>query len=312
MAHRRPAVLPLKRVLLATDFTVGATGALRRTALLPLTAGSVLRLLHVIPTEVPTRLLASEKSEARRRLVQARAAVAKALRARRTRGVDIQVAVVHGEPALAIAHHAEARRMELIVVGRHGARGFRDALLGSTAERIIRAGKVPVLVVAGPVRYPYRRALVAMDLSAAGGALVDLTTRLIAASAPLPRVVHAVEAPLERIFARVARPRDLARYHRECREAAQTVLEAALAGVGHQPPGRDLILRRGDPREVILGIAHREQADLIVLGTHGRGGLPHLLLGSIAEAVIRHAGCDVLVAKPGRIRRGARAATSPA
>ncbi|MFO0906213.1 MAG: universal stress protein [Pirellulales bacterium] len=53
----------------------------------------------------------------------------------------------------------------------------------------------------------------------------------------------------------------------------------------------------GSPAEAIVQIAREEQADMIVLGTHGRTGLARLLLGSIAEAVLRHAECPVLTVK---------------
>jgi nucleotide-binding universal stress UspA family protein len=57
------------------------------------------------------------------------------------------------------------------------------------------------------------------------------------------------------------------------------------------------MLRGGDARQVILDVAAERNADLVALGTHGRSGVAHVLLGSVAEAVIRAAGCDVLVAR---------------
>jgi universal stress protein A len=56
----------------------------------------------------------------------------------------------------------------------------------------------------------------------------------------------------------------------------------------------------GVPAEVIVAEAEAEQADLIVMGTHGRTGLPHVLVGSVAEAVIRKAPCPVLAVKVSR------------
>jgi universal stress protein A len=53
----------------------------------------------------------------------------------------------------------------------------------------------------------------------------------------------------------------------------------------------------GDPATAIVEAAHQEGADLIVLGTHGRTGLTRLLMGSVAEAVVRNAGCPVLTVK---------------
>ena len=53
----------------------------------------------------------------------------------------------------------------------------------------------------------------------------------------------------------------------------------------------------GDPADEIVDFARRENIDLIVMGTHGRTGLDHVLLGSVAEAVVRHAHCPVLTVK---------------
>lgn len=55
----------------------------------------------------------------------------------------------------------------------------------------------------------------------------------------------------------------------------------------------------GQPAEEILRVAREEAVDLIVMGTHGRTGLPHILFGSTAEAVVRGAPCPVFTVKPG-------------
>jgi nucleotide-binding universal stress UspA family protein len=57
-------------------------------------------------------------------------------------------------------------------------------------------------------------------------------------------------------------------------------------------------LVRGDPLHGIIGLAEKESADLIVIGTHGRTGLRRVLMGSVAESVVRHAKCPVLTVRP--------------
>lgn len=64
--------------------------------------------------------------------------------------------------------------------------------------------------------------------------------------------------------------------------------------------GRDgarIRLRRGDPREAVLDTAREQGSDLIVVGSHSRPGPTPVLLGTVAEAVARRAGCDVLVVR---------------
>ncbi len=58
---------------------------------------------------------------------------------------------------------------------------------------------------------------------------------------------------------------------------------------------RDIVVRVGDPREIVLTVADEVGADLIVLGTHARRGIGRVLLGSVAESVTRRAHCPVLV-----------------
>ncbi len=60
------------------------------------------------------------------------------------------------------------------------------------------------------------------------------------------------------------------------------------------------LVREGRPAEIICDEARETEADLIVMGTRGLTGLKHLLVGSVAEHVIRLAPCPVLVARPGR------------
>lgn len=80
------------------------------------------------------------------------------------------------------------------------------------------------------------------------------------------------------------------------RERAQTALQEFLpADLNYQP--LELLIAVGAPYEQILQTATDQRVDLIVMGTHGRTGLSHTLLGSVAERVLRLASCPVLTVK---------------
>jgi nucleotide-binding universal stress UspA family protein len=81
------------------------------------------------------------------------------------------------------------------------------------------------------------------------------------------------------------------RYHRETAEAGAR--ELASAGLRAEPR-----LLAGDPRHSIVDEARRAGASLIVVGSHGRSGIAKLLLGSVAQHVVSHAPCSVLVVRP--------------
>jgi nucleotide-binding universal stress UspA family protein len=71
------------------------------------------------------------------------------------------------------------------------------------------------------------------------------------------------------------------------------------AAVGFRGSGMTVMSRVewGDPREVLVRLATAEKVDLVVVGSHGRGGLAQLLLGSVANHVVTHAPCSVVVVK---------------
>jgi nucleotide-binding universal stress UspA family protein len=189
--------------------------------------------------------------------------------------------------------------MDLLVVGRHGRRPFRELLIGSTAQRVLQQGHIAILLVARRARAGYRRPLVAVDLSEASRAILDLAARVVAPTRPMLEVVHVYETAYEGMVRRVASKGARSAYQRECRERASEAVTKLIGESAAASVIRAVALRHTDPRVAILEEARVRRADLIALGKHGRTGLPHLLLGSVAEAVMHHANCDVLVAPHG-------------
>lgn len=95
-----------------------------------------------------------------------------------------------------------------------------------------------------------------------------------------------------------ARPKHFPNLPDEVRRGAQRQLESLRVElVGDRVPTR-LILREGEPANNICAVAEEEVVELIVLATHGHGGIRRFLLGSTAERVMRCAPCSVLVYKP--------------
>jgi nucleotide-binding universal stress UspA family protein len=75
-------------------------------------------------------------------------------------------------------------------------------------------------------------------------------------------------------------------------------LERILVELQDEGISAEFAAHRGSPERTIVDVAARKGADLIVMGTHGRTGLAHVLLGSVAERVVRAAHCPVISVKP--------------
>lgn len=287
---RRPR---LGNILVATDFSAGAASAVARAALLPITPGSAITLLHVLPSD------GAAEAAARRALAQAAVAARAATQAAGQTDVDVFTALAHGTPFVEIIRSARDTRAQLIVLGRHGRRAFRDLVLGSTAERVIRKGDTPVLVVTAQAAGPYRRPLVAVDGSDTSRRAFELALRVVGPDVRTIEVVHAYEVDHEGALRRTGLPdQELRAYRLQSKNAARALVETFLAACGDDGRAARVALRRGDPRRVILRVVAQRRADLLALGTHGRSGLAQLLIGSVAEAVVRMVSCDVLVARP--------------
>jgi nucleotide-binding universal stress UspA family protein len=300
----RPPAPLFRRLLVGTDFSAGAAGALTRIPFLPLAPRAEISLLHVMPGWINPALHGREVRKAEDRLHRAAARLVRGLEAAGHDGVRVGTMLTQGEPHTEILRRSA--RADLVVVGRHGRRSFRDLLDGSTAERVVRHAVVPTLVVGGPARSAYRRPVAAVERDSVSRVTLELAARLLEPGRRVLEVVHAYHPAHEAMLARAGTPAGRAAYRRECRTEACRAIAGLIRTTSAAPAVRGIRLRRADPRLAIVGTARARRADLIVVGTHGRTGLAHALMGSVAEAVIRHAACDVLVAPPRRRAKATR------
>lgn len=292
-------------VLVPIDLTASSDRVLGRVSLLPLAKDASLTILHVVPSSLPYTEQQRAKADARRVLAREVAHVRKQLR----RGVDVEAIVTVGGPAKEIAASATKLRVDLIVVGRGGGRPLRDSFLGSTAERVVRQARLPVLVVRLPARSAYRRPALALDLDLDHFAHEVIRSLLHVLPRPSPRVevIHAFDAPYGHLIY-PSLPEDHAEERREelrfnaTRKLAK-VLDAALAKADVAPEDAPLWkphVRYGSPRRVVEKAIKKSETDLLVLGTRGHSGAAHVFLGTVAGDLLRASKCDVLLVPPRR------------
>lgn len=210
-------------------------------------------------------------------------------------GYPVWGEVAEGKAASKIVRAVRARGAKLVVVGGPPP----DRLLGSTADRVIRRSPVPVLVVRLPPPSGYRRLAVGIDFSEASGRALATALRLAEPGARVTvcHVLDTLGLPASGEASAAARERE-PRVREWVRRWAPGAAGSADLAVRVEP---------GSPREALLAAARELSADLLAVGSRGRGPLRHFLMGSVAEASARRAPCDVLVAGP---RTGPAAATA--
>ncbi|HEU4457481.1 MAG TPA: universal stress protein [Longimicrobium sp.] len=198
---------------------------------------------------------------------------------------------VPGSPGTAIVEVVEEARADLVVVGAARAGRLATAFLGTTAQRVLRGSPVPVLVVRRPLHRPLERVLLTTDLSELSAAVheeaLDTVASLFGASksARSLLVVALPAVPLPLSQDAVGR-------------AAFAELGAFLAARRPRDAAVKPRVRMGGAAEAIAAEAGDWDADLLVLGTHARGWAARLALGSVAEAALRDAPCNVLAVPP--------------
>lgn len=205
--------------------------------------------------------------------------------------VDLVEAI---DPRTAILEAAERHHADVLVLPTHARTGLRRALLGSVAEHVLRRSPRPVLLLtdrmvqhAGPRAPGIGDVVLTTDLSpaaaAAYGPAVDLARRL-GRRLHLVSVVPAREPPPLGGGAPVAPPPPDPEARLRDRRQALSDLAVRL---GSEQPVDVAVACDDDPAPAIVRLAVGLGAACLVVATHGRSGLWRLLLGSVAEQVVR-------------------------
>lgn len=189
----------------------------------------------------------------------------------------VTTAVRSGYPAEVLAE--ESRTARLVVLGDRGASRFEGALAGSVAVSLLSRAECPVVVVRGRSLRTTRATaglpvVVGLDGTPAADAALEVALELAAARGADLVVLHCAEQPVggpvvDRLVA--------------ARAAGRGVLVRVVSGAGH-------------PDDLLLAEARRAQ--LVVVGSRGRGDLAGLLLGSVSAALVHGADCPVVVVGP--------------
>lgn len=303
----RDSASPLHNIVAATDLSDTAATALQWAREIAADHQACLHIVHASKLagwstdyrEVDARIPSEIQNATRKKLEETAEGF-------RQEGLRVDTTIKPGEPCEVVLSAADLCQADLVVVGTRGQRGLDYLLLGSTAQRVVQRAVSPVLTVhphdAEKAR-PIRRILVATDFSAEAEAALH-TCLTLSSAAPVETqvlLVHAYLVPYDLMGADgvVSASAGLEQWKTAQSEVEQR-LESSVRQIETSGVQVEVLGLEGYPPEVIIDKAEENNVDLIAMGTHGRTGLSHVLLGSTAERVIHRAHCPVLTVRRAR------------
>lgn len=201
---------------------------------------------------------------------------------------DVEIVVEKGKPEDVVLRAARARPVDLIVTGIAGNDPLGQSILGNTTTTLVRKSLAPILVVKKRDIAPYRRVVVASDLSEASSNALEVATRLFEPSQIT--LYHVFDVPFGAfVDDRTAYERDLEK------GALDEARKFASRHLGTKAAELDVAVATGDAAVRVADYAAETDADLVIAGTHGRTGILGVLMGSVAVALLDEVPCDVMI-----------------
>lgn len=297
--------LVVRRILCPTDFSDFSRRALAHATVLAHWYGARVTLLYVQPmmpslggfpplvSPVALEPLSHEHTLDDLRAFGAAAAAA---------GVEVDAAVRDGGAGAQILDEAHEGGADLIVMGTHGRGGFERLVLGSVTEKVLRKAPCPVLTVSLPAGLgaPHeppqlRRLLCATDLSPASAEAMRAAFSLARVGGARLTVLYVLDWPQHEIPGH--RYFDVPEYRRHLEGESARQLQAAIPPEVRECCSVREVVAVGTPWREILRVAAEDEAEMVVMGVHGRNALDRLLFGSTAYHVVRQAPCPVLTVR---------------
>ena len=280
-------MLTVRRILFAFDFSAGSTQAFPQAVFLAQTHGAELHIVHVATDDADGEFpLATED-----------------MAGWVTGDVTLdELAIVQEQrtgstPGNELRSYVKAEEIDLVVMGTHGRSGTDRLLFGSVAEEVVREVPCPVLTVRTRQETPgaedVSRVLAPVDFSDVSRVTIAHAAHLAEAYGAELHLFHVIEVP-EHPPANM-RPEhfpekavlDQAKYDLEKLASELELTDVEVAAKG------------GDPSKQTLAYIDSSDIDLVVIASKGRTGLDRMLIGSVADDLLRKCPVPVFTVKPG-------------
>lgn len=289
-------MLSIRRILFPTDLSESGRKPFPKAVALADWYDAELRILHVVKAE--------EEANGRFPLMRDQLKEWSTTVRSDQDTVPIDQIAIHQDrvgassPTEGITQYVRNEGIDLVVMGTHGRRGVNRMVFGSVTEKVVRRAQCPVLTVReGSEVEPtqtVRRMVVPVDFSEASKMALRHAKEIALTYGAKLELVHVVEEMVHPSAYGVEPPgvpgNDILNR-----------LERSLAEMVRKDIGYEHVRVKatvGHPPSAILDYVRNRNADLVVIATHGRTGLDRILIGSVAEPVIRRSPTPVFVVKP--------------
>lgn len=210
---------------------------------------------------------------------------------------NVSVEVRDGRPDRVIADVATSTSADIVVVGEHSRPRGLWPTLGSTAEALVRCAPVPVLLARAVPPHAPKHILVAVDDSEPARAAMRWACGFARAFGAHTTVYHGFRPVYLNLAESVSGIAAGKRLRQQQLEQAEAWVEQQVDGVGFQQDALTIRVQESDPATGVISAQRGSDVDLIVMGSSGAGGAGRLLLGSVADGVLRGSSCSVLVVR---------------
>lgn len=262
-------------------------------------------LIRVVP---PTPYPAAERNVDRTKAMSDAEAYLEGMFVEPTGDSSVDTAVYYGDPAQTIIEEARARGVDLIVMSTHGRTGLGKWVYGSVAEQVFRHVPVPALIIPPHLRVEWPtdrqpRILVPLDGSELAHEVLAATHELassLKADVILLRVISPMRyTHIENYPDEVAVPTG---------DIGPAEAEIYLEQIATELRAKDHVVDTRIVEDLFTGEAIAEaartvNADIIAMSTHGRSGIPRLVMGSVAAKTIQNATAPILLVRPVAMRQ---------
>lgn len=219
----------------------------------------------------------------------------------RADGAQVDVNVARGLPEEAIVEAAQSGGRHLVAMATHGRTGLERLVMGSVADKVLHRCTVPLLLFRPkpgrtcPARLP-RTIIVPLDGSDLGDQALPLAGVLARGLGGRVLLVHVVS-----VYA-LALPVAIGGAGQQMVSGAEAetrmYLDQRVHSLCLERVDADSLLLEGDVAPELIKLASSTPDTLVVMSTHGRSGIPRMVLGSVADEVVRRSGVPVLVVRP--------------